>query len=247
MKKAFDLKSGNMIGIFSILILLSFGLFIPGLSQSKKTIRELRKMRKGNQFSRFYHKSQEEVERRERKRLEMYGLQKHDTIASLGAGWGYQEVAFGTMIDSMVFYLEDINPEYLNQERMQFNFDYYTILTGKPVNSQFFFQIGNETETGLPGNSFDRVLVINAFHEFSHQEEMIMEMKRILKTDGWLLLNEFDAFHSGNMHMGCNHRIYTEEEIIEMFSKYGFRFKRSTWDMKPMKKVPGNKVYVFRK
>ena len=76
---------------------------------------------------------------------------------------------------------------------------------------------------------------------------MIRDISRILKDDGVFLLNEFDAFQSGDTHMGCGNRIYTRAEIIEIFEGQGFELLSSEWDIEPMKKIPGTRIYKFRK
>lgn len=216
-------------------------------AQTKKVKRELKKMRKDKKFPHFFHVSRDDLIEKETRRMSLYGFQKNDTIASIGAGWGRWEVAYGTLMDGLVFYLEDINDEMLYPAQLDFNLRYYTLLKGGPVLSDYYIQIGTLISTQLPSNFFDKVLVINAFHEFSQIDEMIRDMNRILKDDGVLLLNEFDAFEPGEKHMGCGNRIYTKTEIIDIFNRHGFELLSSEWDIEPMKKIPGTRIYVFRK
>jgi ubiquinone/menaquinone biosynthesis C-methylase UbiE len=204
-------------------------------------------MVKDKKFKHFFHESMEDLKEKEWRRIKLYDMEKQDTIASIGAGWGRWEVAWGTLLDSMVFFLEDIDTADLNPEELRFNLDYYEKLSGKPVNSSYQIIIGDEKNTHLPYRFFKKVIVVNAFHEFSEKEKMIRELNRILKTGGKLYLGEFDAFHSGDVHMGCGNTIYMEKEIVEMFERDGFTFLHSEWDFKPIGKVPGSKVYVFEK
>lgn len=216
-------------------------------AQTKNVKRELKKMRKDKRFPHFYHESWDDLVKKESRRMSIYGFQQGDTIASIGAGWGRWEVAYGTMMDGLVFYLEDINDEMLYPAQLDFNLRYYTLLKGKPVLSDYYIQIGTLRSTQLPSKFFDKVLVINAFHEFSHIDEMIRDLGRILKDDGVLLLNEYDAFEPGDKHVGCGNRIYTKEEIINIFSKHNFKLTDSEWDIDPLRKIPGTRIYVFRK
>jgi ubiquinone/menaquinone biosynthesis C-methylase UbiE len=219
----------------------------PIYAQTKKVKKELKKMRKDKRFPHFFHESWDDLIEKESRRMDLYGFRKGDTIASIGAGWGRWEVAYGAMMDSLVFYLEDINDEMLYPAQLDFNLRYYTLLKGGPVLSDYYIQIGTLEQTNLPSYFFDKVLIINAFHEFSHIDEMIRDINRILKDDGLLLLNEFDAFESGDTHMGCDNRIYTWEEINDMFSDHNFELISSEWDIEPMKKIPGTRIYIFRK
>ena len=216
-------------------------------AQTKKVKRELKKMRKDKRFPHFFHVSWDDLVEKESRRMSLYGFQEDDTIASIGAGWGRWEVAYGSLMDGLVFYLEDINEEMLNPAQLDFNLRYYTLLKGGPVLSDYYIQIGTLKSTQLPSKFFDKVLVINAFHEFSHIDEMIRDINRILRDDGVLLLNEFDAFEPGDTHMGCGNRIYTKEEIIDIFGKHDFELTSSEWDIEPLNKIPGTRIYVFHK
>ena len=93
--------------------------------------------------------------------MQLYGFESKDTIASIGAGWGRWEVAYGTLMDSLVFYLEDINEEMLNQEHIDFNLEYYTLMKGEPVLSDYYIQIGSLDGTNLPSNFFDNLTWID--------------------------------------------------------------------------------------
>ena len=42
--------------------------------------------------------------------------------------------------------------------------------------------LGNERSTLLPENSFDKILIINSFHEFTFKAEMLADIKKETKT-----------------------------------------------------------------
>ncbi|MFN8356971.1 MAG: class I SAM-dependent methyltransferase [Spirosomataceae bacterium] len=162
-----------------------------------------------------------------RKSLEIYNFQKGDVIASLGAGGGVWEIAFATFYEDLTFYLEDVSRDVLNQEDVEYAIQYYTRLTGKPITAKFIPVIGTEKETNLPTDTFDKVLIINSFHEFNFPTEMLAEVKRILKADGKLFIEEDLATYEGQLHEGCNRPLFSEKGLIEFLQTNGFQLVRS--------------------
>ena len=55
-------------------------------------------------------------------------------------------------------------------------------IRGRPMTSDFKMIIGDERSTSLPENTFDKILIINSFHEFTYQAEMLADIKKKLKA-----------------------------------------------------------------
>lgn len=162
-----------------------------------------------------------------RKSLEVYNFQKGDVIASLGAGGGVWEIGFATFHEDLTFYLQDINGNVLNQADIDYAIEYYTRVSGKPNGNKFIPVLGSELKTNLPTNTFDKVLVINSFHEFDHPEVMLAEVRRILKTKGKLYIEETLAREHGQLHEGCNRPLYTEQALVDFLGTQGFALETS--------------------
>lgn len=162
-----------------------------------------------------------------RKSLEIYNFQEGEVIASLGAGGGVWEIGFATFHNNLTFYLQDINGNVLNQADIDYAVEYYTKVSGKPNGNRFIPVIGTEKKTNLPGDTFDKVLVINSFHEFANPAEMLAEVRRILKPEGKLFIEETLARSPGQLHEGCQMPLYTEAELIAFLAQHGFELLRS--------------------
>ncbi len=162
-----------------------------------------------------------------RKSSEIYDFQKGDVIASLGAGGGVWEIAFATFYEDLTFYLEDVSKDVLNQEDVDYAIQYYTRLTGKPIIAKFIPVIGSEKDTNLPSDTFNKVLIINSFHEFNFPVNMLAEVSRILKKDGKLFIEEDLAVVEGQLHEGCKRPLFSEVGLISFLKENGFSLSRS--------------------
>jgi ubiquinone/menaquinone biosynthesis C-methylase UbiE len=157
-----------------------------------------------------------------RKSLEIYSFQKDEVIASIGAGGGVWEIGFATFHEDLTFYLQDINGNILNQADIDYAIEYYTKVSGKPNGNKFIPVIGTETKTNLPTNTFDKVLIINSFHEFDNPINMLAEVRRILKQGGKLFIEETLARELGQLHDGCKKPLYLEQDLLAFLDQHGF-------------------------
>ncbi len=160
-----------------------------------------------------------------RKSIEVYNFQKGEVIASLGAGGGVWEIGFATFHEDLTFYLQDINGNILNQADIDYAIEYYTKVSGKPNGNKFIPVIGTENKTNLPSNTFDKVLIINSFHEFEHPKNMLAEVSRILKPQGMLFIEETLGRVTGQRHEGCNKPLYLEKELTTFLENEGFKLE----------------------
>lgn len=170
-----------------------------------------------------------------------YQFQPEDIIASIGASAGVWEMAFASQFPNfnLTFYLEDIDPNNCNTEEVDYGIKYYEKLLDKPLNGTFIPVIGTEISTNLQELFFDKVLIINSLHEFSEPEAMLMDIYRILKKDGLLFIEEPITQVSGTLHEGCQKRLFTELELIDLVEKQDFVFQKIT------SQEEGNLIFVF--
>ena len=161
------------------------------------------------------------------KSLSIYNLQPNETIASIGASSGVWEIWFASQVEGLTFYLQDIDPLNCNQEEIEYGIKYYEKLLQKPISGKFIPIIGTQSETNLPENLLDKVLVINSLHEFETPELILRDIQRILKTNGQLFIEEQIATFSGEIHEGCGKRLFTEIELINFLKENNFELKRT--------------------
>jgi ubiquinone/menaquinone biosynthesis C-methylase UbiE len=156
-----------------------------------------------------------------------FHLQTHEKVASIGCGGGLWEVLASFDTQQVAFHLQDINPELLNDQNLKETITYFEKQFGRPSDCSIQVTIGTPKETGLSTKYFDKVLLINSFHEFEYQIEMLVECQRILKPNGQLIVEEQPAKFSGELHEGCGKRLYLETELIDLFNKNGFQLIES--------------------
>jgi ubiquinone/menaquinone biosynthesis C-methylase UbiE len=156
------------------------------------------------------------------KSLSIYNFQPNETIASIGASGGVWEIWFASQVEGLTFYLQDIDPLNCNQSEIDYGIKYYEKLFQKSILGKFIPIIGTQSETNLPKNTFDKILIINSLHEFEMPEFIIQDIYKILKTDGKLFIEEQIAKFSGEIHEGCGKRLFTEKELVEILNKCGF-------------------------
>lgn len=156
------------------------------------------------------------------KSLSIYNFQPNETIASIGASSGVWEIWFASQVEGLTFYLQDIDAQNCNQEEINEGVTYFEKLVGKKNTGKFIPVIGTQSATNLPKNTFDKVLIINSFHEFDNPEIILHDLQKILKSNGRLFIEEQMAKYNGEIHEGCGKRLFTESELIEILRKCGF-------------------------
>ncbi len=150
-------------------------------------------------------------------------LQQGRVVASIGAKNGWFEAAASLYYDSLTFYLEDISAECLNETTVKKTIKQYEKLKKKPINNRFELAVGTDSTTALPSQFFDRVLVNNTYHHFSKKVEMLADLKRITKPDGYLYIFEPIIFENQVKIFKCAY--YTSETtLISEIEKAGFQF-----------------------
>ncbi len=133
----------------------------------------------------------------------MVGCKSHETIASIGAGNGQRELTISTFVDSINWYLEDIDSSCLDGENFNHIRDYFQQLKKSPISGTFRIVIGQEKKTGLPQATFDRVILLNVYHELKYPDAILTEIHGILKPGGILVIQGIVAKEKGQLHPQC--------------------------------------------
>ena len=103
-------------------------------------------------------------------------------VADIGAGTGYFTFRIAGLVPQGTVYAVDIQQEMLDIIRMRM--DDRSINNVLPVK-------GKIDNPQLPPNSIDAVLLVDAYHEFSHPYEMMQGIVRALRPGGKLFLIEY--------------------------------------------------------
>lgn len=141
-----------------------------------------------------------------------FDFRKGEMIAEVGAGDGVNIGGFGLLADSNTFYVQDIDTKVLNAENWNKVYKKFN-KAGILSKHQFNLVIGDEKSTHLPDSSFDKIIMISSFHEFSFMDEMIVDIKSKLKKGGRVYILETKCLI---------HPYYAPEETIDRMNKHGF-------------------------
>ena len=114
--------------------------------------------------------------------------QRGETIASIGAGNGTKEIQISCFVKDINWYLQEIDSTRLYQ--FEEVLAYHENLIGLSISSDFNLVLGTESSTGLPHEVFDRVLMLNVFHEIELREGIMTEIHQLLNKDGVLVIME---------------------------------------------------------
>lgn len=147
-------------------------------------------------------------ERQERTDLliERLPLSPGDVVADIGAGTGYFSIPIAKRVPQGRVLAVDIQQEMLDIiERRQRN--------GAPANIETV--LGTISDPNLPASTVDLILLVDAYHEFSHPHEMGTAMADALKPGGKLILVEYRAEDSA-VPIKPLHKMSERQAIDEM-------------------------------
>ena len=105
-----------------------------------------------------------------------WDVKKGETVASIGAQNGNLEARLAAFIDSVDWTLQDIDSSCFNKIEFDKVFNYYEKLSGKKITGTFNLVLGTETNSNLKTNNYDRVLLINVYHELKKKQLMLQEI-----------------------------------------------------------------------
>jgi SAM-dependent methyltransferase len=114
--------------------------------------------------------------------VENLPLQRGDTVVDLGAGTGYFTLLLAEKVPAGRVLAVDIQSEMLD------------IVAGRVAAlglSNVETVRATETDPRLSANSVDLVLIVDAYHEFSHPREVMQRVAQALKPSGKVVLIEY--------------------------------------------------------
>jgi len=163
--------------------------------------------------------------------LALIGLRPGMVVADVGAGSGYMTTRIARIIGPAgKVYAEDIQPAMLQivQDKAR---------TGQLANVELV--LGTDVDARLPENAIDLALLVDAYHEFQHPQEMLRSIRRSLKTGGQLVLVEYRK-EDPTIPIAPAHRMSTADARTEVEAE-GFAFDRV------IPGLPRQHIIVFHK
>ena len=160
--------------------------------------------------------SSREKEENNSKLIKNMNITTTDVIADIGAGSGYHAYKIAPLNYEGAVYAVDIQPEMLNAILRNPKFEKYTNI--KLVQ-------GDEKSVNLPENTFDKILMVDVYHEFSYPKEMILSIKKALKSDGKIYLIEY-RMEDSSVPIKIIHKM-SEEQAIKELKATGFKLDKN--------------------
>ncbi len=135
------------------------------------------------------HRGAAWLERPERADLELpgevvdsLGLRPGDVVADIGAGTGYFTFRLAERVPEGAVYAVDIQPEMLGIVEAR---------AAREGRDNVVPVQGTVRDPNLPADAVDVVLIVDAYHEFSHPREMMTGIARALRPGGRVVLVEY--------------------------------------------------------
>ncbi len=116
--------------------------------------------------------------------LDTISFESGEVIADIGAGNGYIEAMLAMFNDSLTFYIQDIDTSVCNESEVAKVFKFYEEVNGKPFTSKFLTVNGSDTDTNLPDDTFDKILMLWTYSYLKEPVKFINDIKENLKDDG---------------------------------------------------------------
>jgi len=87
--------------------------------------------------------------------------------------------------------------------------------------------LGTETSTALPFGIFDRIIMLNVFHEIEERKGILMEIHKLLHENGVLVIMERMGKTEGEVHGDCKYPKLLEPAFLQEMNKYGYTIVRN--------------------
>ena len=139
-----------------------------------------------------------------------------DVIADIGAGSGYHVFKMAPKASTGSVYAVDIQTEMLKAMASNPKFQ---------KNSNIKLIQGSEKSVHLPENTFDKILMVDVYHEFNFPFEMMQSIRKAMKKDGEIYLIEYRG-EDPSVPIKKLHKM-TEKQSVKEMKFAGFRLKKN--------------------
>lgn len=136
----------------------------------------------------------------------------NSVVADIGAGTGYYTFRIAEKVPEGKVYAVEVQEaavQYLKERAKQLNVDNVESIQG------------GEKSPNLPENALDLVIMVDVYHELLYPQEMLMAIKRSLKSNGKLLLIEYRG-EDPKLGIKKLHKM-TVQQIEKELGSNGFR------------------------
>jgi ubiquinone/menaquinone biosynthesis C-methylase UbiE len=164
----------------------------------------------------WLERSTREKEENTSKLINNMNIKPTDVIADIGAGSGYHVFKMAPLAHKGEVYAVDIQPEMLK-----------AILLSKAYEKYNNIELikGDEQSVNLPENTFDKVLMVDVYHEFNYPKEMILSIKKSLKKGGKIYLIEY-RMEDNSVPIKTIHKM-SEKQAVKEMKAAGFKLEKN--------------------
>ncbi|WP_367281909.1 class I SAM-dependent methyltransferase [Tunicatimonas pelagia] len=154
----------------------------------------------------WLERSEREKEERTDLLIDALALKQDDVVADIGAGSGYFTFRMSPLVPQGKVLAVDIQPEMLQmiEEKEQ-----------KQQIKNIETVLGTIEDPKLPKGSVDWVLLVDAYHEFSHPYEMMLAIAESLSPTGKVALVEYRA-EDPSVPIKPRHKMTEAQAVKEM-------------------------------
>ncbi|MDF9798334.1 ubiquinone/menaquinone biosynthesis C-methylase UbiE [Catalinimonas alkaloidigena] len=133
-------------------------------------------------------------------------LQYDDVVADIGAGTGYFSFKISPLVPGGKVLAVDIQEEMLDIIRSKMQEQHVSNID--PI-------LGSVKDPSLPKEKVDLVLMVDAYHEFSHPRETMQAIVSSLAPDGRVVLAEYKA-EDPSIMIKPRHKMTEDQAVKEM-------------------------------
>lgn len=149
--------------------------------------------------------------------FEVAGWSASDCILSLGCGAAWWEIKQTIEQEAGELLLLDRNKDVLNWPDLDEAIAYFEEHYNKKAVTPTSIILSDASQIPLSEETADQIWLLNSLHELEDLEAVLSEINRVLKRDGCVIVEEI---LTGGIHEGCGNRLFTREEIVELFASY---------------------------
>ncbi len=150
--------------------------------------------------------------------LDFMAIKKGAVVAEIGSEDGVFIGTIATLYDSVIFYAQDIDPKVLSEKNFNKTIKSYYQYRKTPETNSYKIVIGTENESKLPNNTFDKIFLMTALHDFDKKNEMLSDIYKKLKPTGQLIIE--DGFSYSNDTLTCKefgcHKYMIMDTLVKM-------------------------------
>jgi len=144
----------------------------------------------------------------------------NEVILDVGAGSGYFSLLIAEKLKNGKVICLDLSEEMLNTLERK--------AEKKGLKDKIQILKADASSTGLKEESVDLAVSNFVLHELSHTEAILSEIKRVMKTGGWIIITDFrkDTWIGRRIDSGHKesvHGPFTAGELDKLFNKIGFK------------------------